>query len=70
MAFAALLKSLPPLRSALTNAVSKKFENHCPTVAISHDYNFNYERQTLRVTPLMESGLTDQVWSLEELVGL
>jgi hypothetical protein len=26
--------------------------------------------QTLRVTPAMESGLTDHIWSLEELVGL
>jgi hypothetical protein len=26
--------------------------------------------QTLRVTPAMEAGLTDHVWSLEELVGL
>ena len=33
-------------------------------------YNFCRVHQTLRVTPAMEAGLTDHVWSLEELVGL
>jgi hypothetical protein len=32
--------------------------------------NFCRVHQTLRVTPAMEAGLTDHVWSLEELVGL
>jgi len=32
--------------------------------------NFCRIHQTLRVTPAMEAGLTDHVWSLEELVGL
>jgi len=55
----------------LTNAFSKKFENHCHMVAIYHAYyNFCRVHQTLRVTPAMEAGLTDHVWSLEELVGL
>jgi IS1 family transposase len=54
----------------LTNAFSKKFENHCHMVAIYHAYyNFCRVHQTLRVTPAMEAGLTDHVWSLEELVG-
>jgi hypothetical protein len=40
-------------------------------VAIYHAYyNFCRVHQTLRVTPAMEAGLTDYVWSLEELVGL
>jgi hypothetical protein len=40
-------------------------------VAIYHAYyNFCRVHQTLRVTPAMEAGLTDHVWSLEELVGL
>jgi len=39
--------------------------------AIYHAYyNFCRVHQTLRVTPAMEAGLTDHVWSLEELVGL
>jgi hypothetical protein len=33
-------------------------------------YNFCRVHQTLRLTPAMEAGLTDHVWSLEELVGL
>ena len=40
-------------------------------VAIYHAYyHFCRVHQTLRVTPAMEAGLTDHVWSLEELVGL
>ena len=40
-------------------------------VAIYHGYNnFCRVHQTLRVTRAMEAGLTDHVWSLEELVGL
>lgn len=55
----------------LTNAFSKKFENHTHMVAIYHAYyNFCRVHQTLRVTPAMESGLSNHVWSLEELVGL
>jgi IS1 family transposase len=55
----------------LTNAFSKKFENHCHMVAIYFAYyNFCRVHQTLRVTPAMEAGLTDHIWSLEELVSL
>jgi IS1 family transposase len=55
----------------LTNAFSKKFENHCYAVAIYFAYyNFCRVHQTLRVTPAMEAGLTDHIWSLAELVGL
>ena len=55
----------------LTNAFSKKFENHCHMVAIYHAYyNFCRVHQTLRVTPAMEAGLADHVWSVSELVNL
>jgi hypothetical protein len=55
----------------LTNAFSKKFENHCHMVAIYHAYyNFCRVHQTLRVTPAMEAGLADHVWTIEELVSL
>jgi IS1 family transposase len=55
----------------LTNAFSKKFENHCHMVAIYHAYyNFCRVHQTLRVTPAMEAGLTNHIWSVGELVGL
>ena len=54
----------------LTNAFSKKFGNHCHMVAIYHAYyNFCRVHQMQRVTPAMAAGLTDHVWSLEELVG-
>jgi hypothetical protein len=55
----------------LTNAFSKKVENHAAAVALWFGYyNFCRVHQTLRVTPAMESGLSDHVWSLEEMVGL
>ena len=55
----------------LTNAFSKKVENHAAAVALWFMYyNFCRIHQTLRVTPAMEAGLTDHVWSLEELVVL
>jgi IS1 family transposase len=55
----------------LTNAFSKKVENHCAAVALYFMYyNFCRIHQTLRVTPAMEAGLTDHVWTLEELVSL
>jgi hypothetical protein len=55
----------------LTNAFSKKVENHEHSVAIHYiNYNFSRIHQTLRVTPAMEAGITDHVWELEEIVGL
>jgi hypothetical protein len=33
-------------------------------------YNFERIHKTLRVTPAMEAGVTDHVWSLEEITGL
>lgn len=53
----------------LTNAFSKKIDNHAYAVALHFMY-CNYARihQTLRVTPAMESGLADHVWSIEELL--
>jgi hypothetical protein len=55
----------------LTNGFSKKYENHCHAVALHFmHYNFCRIHQTLRVTPAMEAGITDHVWSLEEIAGL
>src|SRR5579862_8328363 len=55
----------------LTNAFSKKIDNHAYAVALHFMY-CNYVRihQTLRVTPAMESGLSDHVWSIEELLQM
>jgi hypothetical protein len=55
----------------LTNAFSKKIENHEHMIAIYFmHYNFCRIHQTLRVTPAMEAGITDHVWSIEEIVNL
>lgn len=55
----------------LTNAFSKKFENHCHAVALfTMHYNFARIHQTLRVTPAMQAGVCDHLWSLEEIAGL
>jgi hypothetical protein len=55
----------------LTNAFSKKVENHKAAVALHFmHYNFARVHQTLRVTPAMEAGIADHVWSIAEIVGL
>ena len=55
----------------LTNAFSKKFENHCHMVALyALWYNFIRIHKTLRVTPAMEAGVTDRLFTYEELVGI
>src|SRR5947209_3756612 len=55
----------------LTNGFSKKVQNHCHAVALYFVYyNFGRVHQTLRVTPCMEAGLTDHVWSIEEICNL
>lgn len=57
--------------SRLTNGFSKKVENHAYAVALHFlHYNFARVHQTLRVTPAMEAGLSDHIWSIEEIVGL
>ena len=53
----------------LTNGFSKKLENHGHMVALYFmHYNYCRIHTTLRVTPAMEAGLSDHVWSLEELI--
>lgn len=55
----------------LTNALSKKVENHAAMVAIHFLYhNFARIDVTLRVTPAMAAGLSNQVWRLEEIALL
>lgn len=55
----------------LTNGFSKKIENHGHAVALHFmHYNFCRVHKSLRVTPAMEAGIANHVWSLEELVGL
>lgn len=55
----------------LTNAFSKKIENHCYAVVLHFVYyNFCRIHKTLRVTPAMESGLTKDLWEIEDIVKL
>jgi IS1 family transposase len=53
----------------LTNAFSKKWENLRAAIALHFAYyNFCRIHSSLRVTPAMESGLTDHVWTITELL--
>lgn len=55
----------------LTNAFSKKLENHCYAIALHFVYyNFAKIHKTLRVTPAMQAGLTKDIMSIEEIVKL
>ena len=55
----------------LTNAFSKKLANHGAAIALHYmHYNFARVYQSLRVTPAMEAGAADHVWTLAEIVGL
>ncbi|HVT87784.1 MAG TPA: IS1 family transposase [Tepidisphaeraceae bacterium] len=55
----------------LTNAHSKKIENHFNAIALYFmHYNYCKIHSTLRVTPAMEAGLTNHVWEIEELLDL
>lgn len=55
----------------LTNAFSKKVENHEAAVALHFmHYNFCRIHQTLRITPAMAAGITDHVWEVSDLVAL
>ena len=53
----------------LTNAFSKKVENHRAAVALHFaHYNFVRLHRTLRTTPAMAANVSSRLWSLEELV--
>lgn len=55
----------------LTNAFSKKVENLAHAVSLHFMYyNFARVHRTLRVTPAMEAGIADHVWTLEEIAAL
>ncbi len=54
----------------LTNGFSKKIESHKAAIALHFAYyNFAKLHQTLRVTPAMEAGITDRVWSIADLLS-
>ncbi len=55
----------------LTNAFSKKLENHMHSIALHYmHYNFCRIHQTLRVTPAMAAGVDTRLWNMEDIVDL
>jgi IS1 family transposase len=55
----------------LTNAFSKKFDNHCHALALYFVYyNFIRIHKTLRVAPAMAAGLTDHLWAWEDVIAM
>ena len=54
----------------LTNAFSKKIENHCYAIALHFVYyNFCRIHKTLRVTPAMEAKLTKKPMTIEDIIN-
>lgn len=54
----------------LTNAFSKKFENHCAAIMVwVAFYNFCRVHKSLRMTPAMAAGIADHVWEVGELLA-
>jgi hypothetical protein len=55
----------------LTNAFSKKLENHALSVALHYmHYNFVRIHKSLRVTPAMAAGVTDRLWSIDDIAEI
>jgi IS1 family transposase len=55
----------------LTNAFSKKLENHANAIALHFAYyNFVRVHQTLRITPAMAAGVTHRLWDMSDLVAI
>jgi IS1 family transposase len=54
----------------LTNAFSKKLDNHIHALALYFAfYNFCRIHKSLRVTPAMAAGITDRLWSFDDIIG-
>jgi IS1 family transposase len=55
----------------LTNAFSKKVENHAAALALHFMYyNFARKHQTLKMSPAMAAGITTKLWSIADIVAL
>jgi hypothetical protein len=55
----------------LTNAFSKKMENHAHAMALHFlYYNFVRIHKTLKVTPAMAAGVTDRLWEVADMVAV
>jgi hypothetical protein len=55
----------------LTNAFSKKVENHALSVALHYmHYNFCRIHKTLKITPAMAAGVTSHLWEMGDIVDV
>jgi hypothetical protein len=55
----------------LTNAFSKKIENHTAAVALhTMFYNFVRVHQTLNASPAMAAGVTNRLWEMKDIVAM
>src|SRR5436853_5505124 len=55
----------------LTNAFSKKFDNHCYALALYFfHYNFCRQHKSLRVSPAMQAGIADRLMSMADLCAM
>jgi len=55
----------------LTNAFSKKIENHALSVALHYmHYNFCRIHKTLRMTPAIAAGVSDRLWEIKDIVAV
>jgi hypothetical protein len=55
----------------LTTAFSKKLENHCHALSLYFMfYNFAHIHKTLEITPALAAGVTNKLWSMEDIVAL
>jgi len=55
----------------LTNGFSKKIENHRHALALHYMYyNFCRIHKSLRVTPAIEAGVSNKLWSAEDIAAL
>ena len=55
----------------LTNAFSKKVENHAAAVGLYFMwYNFGRKHMTLGTTPAVKAGVADHIWSVDEVIAL
>ena len=58
------------LLTRLTLAYSKKYENFEAAMALHFAYyNFSRVHRSLKVTPCMEAGITDHIWTIAELIA-
>jgi hypothetical protein len=57
--------------TGLTNEFSKKVENHCHGLALYFVFcNFVRRHQTLRISPTMAAGISDGLWSIDDIAAL